>query len=352
MCFANGMKIDAPLMTAELAQVPTEARELEALGYDGTYTFEGRSEPFFPLLLGAEHTTRIELATAVAIALPRNPLQLAHVCHDLQVFSRGRFVLGLGSQIKTHIEKRYGATWSKPIAHMRELVLALKAIWRCWNENERLDFRGEFYRHTLMIPTFAPPPSPVGPPRVLMAGVGAPMTAAAAEVADGIIIHPLHSPEFIRQTTLPALHKGFTRSGRTGAEFEIACQAMVITGFTEEEFRLAEQTTRGSVAFYSSTPAYRVVLETHGWGPLQDELNTLSKQGRWAEMSGLIDDRMLDTLTIRCEPKDLPVRLQARYGGLVDRIGISCYHGRPDRGDPAAWKDIIAACKQVPAVHV
>lgn len=345
------MKIDAPLMATELRQAAVEARELEALGYDGTYTFEGRSDPFFPLLLGAEHTTRIELMTGVAIALPRNPLQLAHTCHDLQVYSRGRFVLGLGSQIKTHIEKRYGATWSKPIAHMRELVLALKAIWRCWNENARLDFRGEFYRHTLMIPTFAPSPSPAGPPRVLMAGVGAPMTAAAAEVADGIVIHPLNSAEFIRQTTLPALRQGFGRAGRSGAEFEIACQAAVVTGFTEEEFRMAEQVARASVAFYSSTPAYRVVLETHGWGPLQDELNTLSKQGRWAEMSGLIDDRMLDTLTIRCEPQDLPARLRARYGGLVDRVGISCYHGRPDRGDPDAWRVIVAACKRVPTAQ-
>jgi len=345
------MKIDAPLMTTDLAQVPAAARALEAVGYDGTYTFEGPSDPFLPLLLGAEHTSRIELATAVAIALPRNPLQLAHLCHDLQRYSQGRFILGLGSQIKTHIEKRYGAAWSKPIARMRELVLALKAIWRCWNESERLDFRGEFYRHTLMIPNFSPPPSPFGPPRVLLAGVGAPMTAAVAEVADGIIIHPLHSAEFIRQTTLPALRKGFSRSGRSSAEFEIACQTVVITGFTEEEFRMAEQATRGSIAFYGSTPAYRVVLETHGWGPLQDELNTLSKQGRWAEMSGLIEDGMLDTLTVRCEPKDLPARLRERYGGLVDRVGISCYHSRPERGDPEAWKEIVAACKQVPPAH-
>lgn len=345
------MKIDASLLAGDLGAVPAEARELEALGYDGAYTFEGQHDPFLPLLMVAEHTTRLELETAVAIALPRNPLQLAHLCHDLQVLSKGRFILGLGSQVQVHIEKRYGAAWSRPVARMREMVLALKAIWRCWNQNERLDFRGEFYRHTLMLPNFTPPPSPFGPPRVFLAGVGAPMTAAAGEVADGIIVHPLHSPEFIRQTTLPALEKGFGRSGRTRGQFEIACQTMVITGFTEEEYRQAEAATRTTVAFYGSTPAYRVVLETHGWGALQEELNKLSKQGRWKEMGGLIDDRMLDTLTVRCEPKDLPARLQARYGGLVDRIGISCYTPRPYHANLETWTHLIAACKRIPPVR-
>ncbi len=342
------MKIDAPLMVANLSDVAAQARELEALGYDGIYTFEGPSDPFFPLVIAAEHSSRLELMPAVAIALPRNPLQLAHMCHDLQLFSRGRFVLGLGSQVKAHIERRYGAAWSTPIARMRELVLALKAIWHCWNENVKLDFRGTFYHHTLMPPTFTPPPSPYGPPRVFLAGVGAPMTAAVGEVADGLFVHPLNSPDFIRRTTLPALDKGLTRSARTREQFQIACQVMVITGFTEDDMRQAEATTRMTVAFYASTPAYRVVLETHGWGPVQDELNGLAKQGRWAEMAGLIDDAMLDTFTVRCQPHELPARLRARYGGLADRLGISCYAGRPDHANPGAWREIVAECKRIP----
>jgi probable F420-dependent oxidoreductase len=338
------MKIDAPLMAADLGEVAAEARDLEQLGYDGTFTFEGQHDPFFPLAFAAEHTTRLELATAIAIALPRSPMQLANVGHDLQVYSKGRFILGLGSQIKPHIEKRFGATWSKPVSRMREMVLAIKAIWRCWNENEKLDFRGEFYRHTLMTPFFSPGPSPFGPPRIFLAGVGAPMTAAAGEVADGLFVHPLNSPEFIRGTTLPALQKGFSRSGQRREQFEIACQALLITGFTEEEYRQAEVSTRMQIAFYGSTPAYRVVLEAHGWGELQDELNRLSKQGRWMEMGALIDDRMLDAFTVRCEPKDVAARLRARYGGLVDRISLIC-HSHPHRADPDSWRGVIAACK-------
>ena len=345
LCFASGMKIDAPLLAMDLAEVSAEARELEALGYDGTFTFEGAHDPFFPLTLAAEHTTTLELATAVTIALPRNPMQLANVGHDLQVYSKGRFILGLGSQIKPHIEKRFGATWTKPVSRMRELVLALQAIWRCWNENAKLDFRGEFYRHTLMTPFFNPGPSPYGPPRIYLAGVGTPMAAAAGEVADGLFVHPFNSPEFIRGTTLPALEVGFRRRGRTRANFEIACQALLITGFTEEEFRQAEVSTKMQLAFYGSTPAYRVVLETHGWGALQDELNRLSKQGRWMEMGELIDDRMLDAFTVRCEPKDVAARLHARYGGLVDRLSVIC-HSRPHRSNPEAWKSIVAACKR------
>ena len=339
------MKIDAPLLAMDLGEVAGEARELEHLGYDGTFTFEGPHDPFFPLTLAAEHTVRLELASAVAIAFPRNPMQLANVAHDLQVYSRGRFILGLGSQIKTHIEKRFGATWSKPVSRMRELVLALRAIWRCWNEDERLDFRGDFYRHTLMTPFFNPGPSPFGPPRVFLGGVGAPMTAAAGEVADGLFVHPLNSPEFIRETTLPALQAGFVKAGKTRAQFEIACQTLLITGFTEEEYRQAEVSTRMQLAFYGSTPAYRVVLETHGWGELQDELNRLSKQGRWMEMSGLIDERMLDTLTVRCEPKDVAARLLARYGGLADRLSVIC-HSQPQRANPDFWSGVIAACKR------
>src|SRR5262245_2478701 len=227
------MKVDAPLLATDLTAVAAEAYGVERLGYDGTFTFEGPHDPFFPLALAAEHTTRLDLATAIAIAFPRSPMQLANVGHDLQVYSRGRFILGLGSQIKPHIEKRFSATWTRPVARMRELVLALRAIWRAWHENERLDFRGEFYRHTLMTPFFNPGPSPYGPPRVFLAGVGRPMVRVAGEVADGLFVHPLNSPEFIRGTTLPALAEGFARGGRTRTAFEIACQALVITGFTE-----------------------------------------------------------------------------------------------------------------------
>ena len=325
------MKVDAPLLTTDLAEVPAEVREIERLGHDGLLTFEGPSDPFLPLALAAEHSVRLELATGVAIAFPRSPMQLAYTAHDLQRVSQGRLIVGLGSQVKAHVEKRYGATWSRPVARMREFVLALRAIWRCWNENEPLRFQGEFYRHTLMPPVFAPPSSPHGPPRVFLAGVGRPMTAVAGEVADGLFVHPLNSPEFIRGTTLPALEAGF----------EVACQALVVTGFTEDEVRQAELATRMQLAFYGSTPQYRVVLETHGWGSLQPELHALARQGRWMEMGALIDDRVLDTFTVRCAPQELAARLRARYAGLADRVSIIS-HARPQRTEPAFWMALIA----------
>jgi len=343
-CFTTAMKIDAPLLAADLHEVAAEAAALERLGYDGTFTFEGQHDPFFPLMLAAEHTTTLELATAIAIAFPRSPMQLANVGHDLQVFSKGRFILGLGSQIKPHIEKRFSAVWSKPVARMREMVLALRAIWRCFNEDERLDFRGEFYRHTLMTPFFNPGPSPFGPPRIFLAGVGRPMTRVAGEVADGLFVHPLNSPEFIRATTLPALHDGFARGGRTRAGFEVNCQALVITGFSEDEYRQAESGTKMQLAFYGSTPQYRCVLDTHGWGELQTELNALSKQGRWMEMAALIDEPMLDAFTVRCEPARVAARVRERYAGLVDRVSIIC-HAQPQRTNPQAWAAVVAQCK-------
>ena len=339
------MKVDAPLLATDLGAVGAEARELQRMGHDAAFTFEGPHDPFLPLVLAAEHTSRLELATAVALAFPRSPMQLAYLTHDLQMQSQGRLIVGLGSQVRAHVEKRYGAAWSRPVARMREFVLALRAIWRAWNEQERLDFRGEFYRHTLMTPIFTPDPSPWGPPRVFMAGVGRPMTAAAGEVADGLFIHPLNSPEFIRGTTLPALARGFARAGRTRESFVIAVQALVVTGFTEDEVRQAEMATRLQLAFYGSTPQYRVVLETHGWGELQSELHRLAREGRWTEMGALIDDRVLDAFTVRCAPGEVAARLRARYGGLVDRIAVIC-HARPQRSDPVFWADVVQELKR------
>jgi len=335
------MKVDASLLATDLAAVPGEARAIEEIGYDGLFTFEGPHDPFFPLAIAAEHTERVELATAIAIAFPRSPMHLAQIGHDLQLFSRGRFVLGLGSQVRTHIEKRFSAVWDKPVARMRELVQAVQAIWRCWNEHEKLDFRGEFYRHTLMTPFFDPGPSPHGPPRIFLAGVGRPMTAVAGEVADGLFVHPFNSPEFIRGTTLPAIERGLHKTGRDRSALEIACQALVITGYTEDEIRQCETATRMQLAFYGSTPAYRVVLETHGWGPLQDELNALSKQGRWVEMGNLVSDEMLEAFTVRSAPEDVPACLEVRYAGLVDRLSLIC-HSRPEAAHPREWTEVIA----------
>lgn len=339
------MKIDAGLTTVHLADVASQAREIEALGYDGLFTFEGQTDPFLPLVLAAEHTSRAELATGVALAFPRSPMTLAYIGHDLQVQSSGRFVLGLGAQIRTHVEKRYSAPWSHPAARMREMVLALRAIWRCWNDGEKLDFRGRFYTHTLMTPIFVPGASPWGPPRVVLAAVQPRMTEVAGEVADGVLVHPFNSRRFLETCLVPALERGLAKADRPRSACSIACQVLLVTGTTDEEIETSKQMVRAQLAFYGSTPAYRPVLEAHGWGPLQEELHGLTKQGRWGELGERITDEMLDTLAIVGAPEEIPAKLAVRYGGIADRLSLVSYAGL-ERTARARWMAMIAAAKR------
>jgi probable F420-dependent oxidoreductase len=334
------VKIDGSL-TDNLSEIANRARELEAAGYDGAYTFEGPHDPFLPVLLAAEHTGRLELSTAIAVAFARNPMTLAQTAYDLQSVSEGRFILGLGSQIRPHIEKRFSMPWSKPAPRMRELALAIRAIWASWHEGAPLRFEGEFYRHTLMTPFFNPGPNPYGPPRLWLAGVGPAMTEVAGEVADGFLVHPFSTERFLREVTLPALERGFDRGGRTREGFEIAFPLMILTGDSDEEITAAEGGVRRQLAFYGSTPAYRRVLDVHGWGELQPELNRLSKEGRWEEMGGLIGDDLVDTFTVRGTPEEIAPRVLDRYGDLVDRISFNA----PYRADPARWAVVLEGFK-------
>ncbi len=332
------MKVDAPLVAAALSEVPGLAREIESIGYDGVYTFEGPHDPFFPLALAAEHTERLDLATAIAVGFARSPMNLAHIGWDLQALSAGRAILGLGSQIKPHIEKRFSMPWSRPAARMREMVLAIRAIWATWQDGTPLHFEGEFYRHTLMTPFFTPDPIPHGIARIFLAGVGPAMTEVAGEVADGFLVHPFSSADFLREHTLPALERGLASSARTRSDIEISFPVMVVTGATDEDVATAAATTRAQLAFYGSTPAYRVVLDAHGWGDLQPELNRLSKEGRWDIMASLIDDTMLDTFAVCAPPEEIAPKMLARYGDLVDRIAFNA----PYRADPTAWSEALA----------
>ncbi len=320
------MKIDGSLIAIDFSRVAEQAREYEELGYDGLFTFEGPTEPFTPLMLAVEHTSRIELATGVAIAFARNPMILAQLAHELQVYSRGRFILGLGSQIKPHIERRFSATWSHPTARMRELILALRAIWECWDGDGKLDFRGRFYTHTLMTPIFNPGPNPYGKIPVFLGAVGTKMTEVAGEVADGVLVHPFGTPGSFEKVTRPALATGAARAGRKPEDVAIACQAMIVTGADEDEYQTARLVTRQQIAFYGSTPAYRCVLDAEGWGDLHGELHRLSKQGRWTEMSDLISDEILEAIAVCGEPKQVAARLEARYRGVADRLGFSIYY--------------------------
>ncbi|MDQ1435238.1 MAG: hypothetical protein QOF59_2054 [Actinomycetota bacterium] len=316
------MRVDAALTTTDLHKVPDAARSIEAAGYDGIYTFEGQHDAMFPLLLAAEHTERVQLTTAVVIAFARNPMTLAQSAYDLQLASRGRFNLGLGTQIKPHIEKRFSMEWSKPAARMREMVLAIRAIWARWHEGTKLDFQGEFYTHTLMTPFFDPGPSPFGVPRVFLGGVGPRMTQVAGEVADGFMIHPFSTERFMRETTMPALQRGLDASGRDRSQLEIAFPAMVIIAESDEELAKGRSAMRPRLAFYGSTPAYKLVLDAHGWGDLQPELNRLSKTGDWATMASMITDEIVDTFVVSGTPEEIAPRLHGRYGDLVQRVSF------------------------------
>jgi probable F420-dependent oxidoreductase len=338
------VKIDGALTTFHLPEVPQHAREIQALGYDGLFTFEGRGDPFLPLVLAAEHTSRVDLITAVALAFPRSPMSLAYIGHDLQVQSGGRFIMGLGAQIRTHVEKRYSAAYDHPVRRMHELVRAVRAIWASWNEGVRLDFRGDFYRHTLMTPIFEPGPSPWGPPRIFLAAVQPRMTEAAGEVADGLIVHPLNSRRFVAERLLPAVGRGLAKAGKPRERFEVAVQVLVITGATPEDEVTNATPIRQQLAFYASTPAYRPILETHGWGALQDELHALSKQGRWVEMGDRITDEMLDTFAVRGQPEELPEKLAARYGDLADRLSLVSYAGL-ERTERERWMAMLQALR-------
>lgn len=330
------MKVDAGL-TDNLLAVPARARELEAFGYDGAFTFEGPHDPFLPLLLAAEHSDHLDLSTAIAVAFARNPMTLAQTAYDLQIVSAGRFALGLGSQIRPHIEKRFSMPWSKPSERMRELVLAIRAIWAAWHDGAKLRFEGEFYRHTLMTPFFNPGPNPHGVPQIWLAGVGPAMTEAAGEVADGFLAHPFSTERFLREVTIPALERGFARAGRDRVGFEVSFPLMVVTAETEEAIAASDRDVRARLAFYGSTPEYRRVLELHGWGDLQPELNRLSKEGRWPEMSDLIDDELIDEFTVQGAPEEIAPKVIKRYGGLVDRVSVN----PPPGIDPDRWRGAL-----------
>jgi probable F420-dependent oxidoreductase len=269
-------------------------------------------------------------------------MTLAQIGNDLQLMSQGRFLLGLGSQIKPHITKRFSMPWSSPAARMREFVLAMRAIWDTWATGTKLDFRGDFYTHTLMTPFFDPGPNPFGNPKVFLAAVGEKMTEVVGEVCDGMLCHGFTTERYLREVTLPALDRGLQKAGKTRADLELSLPSFVVTGATEEEMAASAKGVRQQIAFYGSTPAYRPVLELHGWGALQDELNPLSKQGEWVKMGDLIDDEVLNTFAVVGEPDQLATELLRRYGDVVERISFYA----PYKAAPGVWLPVIEALKK------
>ena len=315
------MKIDAGI-SGNLSSAADEARRLEQLGYDGLKVAELTHDPFLPLTIAAEHTKDIELVTSVAVAFARNPMNMCLLAHDLNAFSSGRLVLGLGTQVKPHIVNRFGMPWFKAPRQMREYLAAMEAIFDCWFEGEPLDFEGEYYRHTLMPKTFTPTNTSAGRPKILLSATGPLMTKVAAEASDGLIMHPFSTEQYIREVNLPAIEQGLAISGLPRKDYEIDYAPMIATGDSEEDINRGIEVIKDRLAFYGSTPGYRSVLELHGWGELQTELNFLMKQRRQDEMAGLISDEVLHAFAIIGGPEAVADEIVRRFSGLVDRTSF------------------------------
>ena len=340
------MKVDGGIGW-DLDTAGAQAQDLEALGYSGIQSAETAHDPFLPLAFAAKATSRVDLITGIAVAFARTPMLLAHLGHDLNAASNGRFVLGLGSQIRAHITRRFHMPWSSPAARMREFILAMRAIWATWHHGEPLRFTGRFYSHTLMTPFFTPTNTEHGAPRVFLAAVGPLMTEVAGEVADGIIVHAFTTEKYLRETTLPALERGFAKARAKGEEksranFEISYPCFVVTGRDERELAAAEQATRRQIAFYGSTPAYKPVLDSIDAGELQPRLNAMSKEGRWAEMGDLIDADTTRKFAIVTEPTRIATEIKARFGDVVDRTSAA-YAQLPRQDRERIVRELTAA---------
>ncbi len=314
------LPLDANFGQRGVAAAADEAAELERAGFDGLWTLEQIHDPFLPIATASTATERCILGTGIAVALARSPMTVALQSHDLHAASGGRFVLGLGSQVKPHIERRFSMPWSRPAARMREYVQALRAIWSAWNDGRPLDFRGEFYKHTLMTPAFSPHPSSHGPPPVYLAAVGETMVKVADEVADGLLCHPLLTPGYLKGTIIPAIKR---RKAGDAGEFTLSASVLVASGSVEQELESAIEAVRRQIAFYGSTPAYAQVLADAGRSELHGELHRLSREGQWDAMTATVDDETLALFAVVGRPEEVRVAIEERYGTLADRVTLS-----------------------------
>ncbi len=332
------MKIDAATLAPNLNQVPALACAAEEIGFDCLWTSETQHDPFLPLALAAEHTSRLELGTAIAVAFPRSPTVLAHIAWDLQAQSNGRFILGLGTQVKPHIERRFGMVWESPVAKLREMILAMRAVWAAWQGDGKVNYRGDFYKITLMTPFFNPGPIEHPNIPIYIAGVNEKLCQLAGELCQGFHVHPFHTAKYIHEVTLPSIELGLQQSNRSRADIQLSSAIFVATDEAEKEM------ARAQISFYASTPSYRPVMEIHGWGETGETLSNMAAHKRWGEMPALVTDEMLDQFAVIADkPEDLPARIKQRYEGLLDRITF--YTPFEPGEDTAKWRTIVGAFK-------
>ena len=316
------MKVDAEVFAAAPGEVPALAKRAEEFGFDCAWVNETQHDPFVQLAIAAVATRKIGLGTSIALAFTRSPTTLAYTAWDIQALSSGRMILGLGSQVKGHIERRFGVKWESPAAKMKEVVMALRAVWESWQNSSKLDFQGRFYRLDLMTPFFSP--GPIGAPKipVYVAGVNAGMCGVAGEVADGLHVHPLHTPRYLREVITPALSRGLAKVNRDRTDFSVAASVFAAVGDNEAEVKGLKDFYRNQIAFYASTRSYRKVMELHGWGDICDRLHALSVSGRWEKMGEEIGDDVLGEFVVEASWEGAAAALDSRYGGLVDRVRL------------------------------
>ncbi|HWO40444.1 MAG TPA: TIGR03617 family F420-dependent LLM class oxidoreductase [Candidatus Eisenbacteria bacterium] len=340
------MKIDVGLLRPPLDAMAAIARAADGLGFDGLWTFETAHDPFLPLVIAAEHSRILSLGTSIAVAFARSPAVLAYIGWDLARFSRGRFILGLGTQVKGHNERRFGVKWEKPVQKMRETILAIRAFWRCWQDRSRLDFHGEFFDLSLMTPFFDPGPHAYGAAPIYLAGVNRFMCRLAGELCDGFHVHPLNSPSYVGQVVLPNIEAGLATSGRGREAIALSSALFVIPSDDPEESARRMREVRREIAFYASTPPYRPVFDHHGWGDAADRLRALAARGAWDAMPPVITDEMLETFATRGTWEELPEKIQRKYGGLLDRVSYYLPF-TPDQNQDG-WRATIAGFKRPP----
>ncbi|MFQ5922414.1 MAG: TIGR03617 family F420-dependent LLM class oxidoreductase [Anaerolineales bacterium] len=328
------MKIDAQIAPCSLSSIPEVAMGAEQAGFDAIWSSETQHNPFLPLALVSEHTERMGFGTSVAIGFARSPATLAYTAWDLAEASKGRFILGLGTQVKPHIERRFGMPWPEsPVGKLRELIEAVRAFWQAWQTGERLNYRSDHYKLTLMSPFFNPGPIDHPDIPIYIAGVNTGLSRLAGEVADGFHAHVYHSPRYLREVIQPAINEGALRAKRSPNEIHLSTAAFTVTRPEETEF------VRSQIAFYASTPTYRPVMELHGWGETAERLQSPARKGAWDEMAQLIDDEMLNTFAVVCEPAALSKMLIERYEGLVDRLTLYMPYVPGQRDDE--WNELL-----------
>ncbi len=334
------MKFDTWLLSHNLQDMPAITQAVEEIGFDGLWTAEGGKNGFFPLVLAAEHSKRINMGTCIAVAFPRSPTILAHLAWDLAQYSEGRFILGLGTQVRAHIERRFSVKWEKPVRKMRETIEAMHAIWDSWQNGTRLKYEGEFFQLSLMTPFFSGPRLDIPRPPVYISAINKMMLNLSGKVCDGVHLHPFHSVKYLKEFAWPNIEEGLKVNGRTREEFTAVCPVFAVPTDGTNPASKYEAHVRDQLSFYMSTPAYRVVLELHGWQDVGVQLSKLARQGEWKTMSTLITDEMLDTFAVTGKWGELPTIIHERYGDLVDRTNyyLTFVPGEEDEG----WKASVA----------